>query len=550
MKWPLHMYSIFGIITLIALTTAVQMFIVDLFLYISILVLLPIGLHVTDQTSKWIRLLKYFYPIAAASSVISYWYPIFSWVWCVFTILLALSGFARFIKQGGMYIEENMISFAWMYLAIGGIWFVAHAYDCSLMGFDSMIVLLTANHFHYASLFPLLFHGLLGRELKSQGKVLTPLYKVAGVIMLVIPLFIAIGITYSRLMEVVGSVLFAFSLIAHAILVWKATFSIKRVVTKILLIVSSISVIMTILLSVIYAFGRWEGILTVSIPTMVMIHGSVNVIGFSVFGMIGYMMLPNKQHVPISSIPFSKIKGTLLIGRRFFQKQGVIDQDVTVLPTGMVDSMDLFSSTFFNPSAIHPLIRSFYENTIMYELDVVPHWHPLFYPFAKLYRKLSRRIEQMNFPVSTSDMKVEVESTILPLKDHIDGRTNVRAWIRTEKSTKKAFYVAAYSTHTNNETGERYYNIFFPLPFGGMTSVLRITNFQDDGVRLTSLSHTKHATEQQGVYGRIGSCHVRLPINETIDVWVEDNVIKACHHSWLFGFRCLTLNYEIRRLVA
>ncbi|SEN07141.1 YndJ family protein [Lihuaxuella thermophila] len=546
MKKPLYVYSLFGILTLFVLAMTTRIFIVDLFLYISILVLLPIGLHLTDQMSKWIRLLTLVYPIAAGSSVISHWYPIFSWGWCAFTILLALYGLTRFIKQGGMYMEESMIHFAWMYIAIGGMWFVAHAYNDPLMGFDSLIVVLTANHFHYASLFPLLFHGLLGRELKTQGQMLTPLYKIAGVIMLVMPLFIAIGITFARWMEIVGAVFFAFSLIIYAFFVWKTTFSTKQVVTKLLLVVSSLSAVMTIILSVIYAFGRWQGYETISIPTMVVTHGMVNVFGFSVLGMIGYMMLTNKNHVPISSIPFSNIKGTFPIGRHFFQ--GTIDEGATVLPTGMVDSMDMFTSTSFDPKVIHPLIRSFYENTMMFELDVTPHWHPILYPFAKLYKKLSHRMEQLNFPISSDTRKVEVESTILPLKDEIDGRDNVRAWIRTEKATKKAFYVAAYSTHTNNQTGERYYNIFFPLPFGGMTSVLRIAHFQDGGVHLTSLSHTKHATEQQGVYGRIGSWHIRLPINETIDVWVEDNVIKACHHSWLFGFCCLTLDYEIRRL--
>ncbi|MBA4492705.1 YndJ family protein [Paenactinomyces guangxiensis] len=548
MKKVFYMYSIFGTVAWIVLAMTAQMFIVDLFLYISILVLIPMGLQITNQTGKWTRLLVIIYPIAAVSSVLSHWYPIFSWAWWVFTILLAFFGIAHFIKQGGMYIEENMINFAWMYTAIGGTWLVAHAYNYALMGFDSMIVVLTANHFHYASLFPLLFHGLLGRELKSQGKVLSAPYKAAGIIMLVIPLFIAIGITYARWMEIAGALLFACSLIAYAVLTWKSTISGQRLIAKILLNISSVSVTVTILLSVIYAFGRWQGMTTISIPTMIMIHGAVNVFGFSVPGMIGYLMLTNKQHVPVSSIPFSKIKGTFPVGRHFFHKQGAIDEGAASLPAGMVDSMDLFTSASFHPNAIHPLIRSFYENTMMFELDVVPRWHPLFYPVAKRYKKLSQRMEQMNFPVSSNDRKVEVESAIFPLKDETDGRTNVRAWIRSEQATKKAFYVAAYSTHTNNETGERYYNIFFPLPFGGMTSVLRITHFQEQGVHLTSLSHTKHVTEQQGVYGSIGSYHIRLPINETIDVWVEDHVIKACHHSWLFGFRCLTLNYEIRKL--
>lgn len=549
MKKPLYLYSIFGVITWILLACRTHMSEVDLFVFTSILVLIPIGLHLTDQTSKWIKWLTILYPIAAGSAVFSHWEMLISWGWWGFTILLALFSLARFMIQGGMYIEENMIHFAWMYFAIGGTWFVAHAYGYSLMGFDDLIVLLTTAHFHYIP-FALLFHGLLGRELKSQGQMLPVRYKVAGVMMLVIPLFIALGITYARWMEIVGSVLFAFSLMIYAILVWKAAFAIRQAVTKILLIISSLSVIMTISFAVIYAFGRWQGITTISIPTMVMIHGAVNVFGFSVPGMMGYMMLANKQHVPISSIPFSNIKGTFPIGKRFFHKHGAIDEGCTAVPTGMVDSMDCFTSTFFNPNAIHPLIRAFYENTITFELDVVPHWHPFFYPFAKLYKKISHRMEQMNFPISTSDMKVEVESTILPLKDRIDGRTNVRAWIRTEKATKKAFYVAAYSSHTNNGTGERFYNIFFPLPFGGMTSVLRMTHFKDEGVRLTSLSHTKHVTEQQGVYGQIGSCHIRLPINETIDVWVEDHVIKARHSNWFLGFRFLTLDYEIRRCIS
>ena len=88
-------------------------------------------------------------------------------------------------------------------------------------------------------------------------------------------------------------------------------------------------------------------------------------------------------------------------------------------------------------------------------------------------------------------------------------------------------------------------NIAFPLPLCNLTSILHLQHWdeQSDRLRLTTFPADRHAGDQ-GVYLRGFGLTVRLPLNETIDVWKDGADLRARHRLWCFGLRYLTLNIE------
>ncbi|MEH7802509.1 YndJ family transporter, partial [Bacillus pumilus] len=118
------------------------------------------------------------FPLAAlcATTAFIYHSAWFASGWLLYTILLALFGFCRLLKRGIFPLHELMIDGAWMYLALGGLWFWLYTADIQVMTFSPIIVLLTAIHFHYSAFFIPLFYGFLGRQRTKE----TALYKAAG----------------------------------------------------------------------------------------------------------------------------------------------------------------------------------------------------------------------------------------------------------------------------------------------------------------------------------------------------------------------------------
>ncbi|WP_240035273.1 YndJ family transporter [Neobacillus notoginsengisoli] len=497
-------------------------------LCLSIAIYLPIYFRLVGDRSRFFLLLKKSHPLFAAAAVASFFISALSFAWLGYCLLIGVYGALRFFERGGFYLEESLIDFSMIYLPIGGIWFTVYQHEWNLFGFTGMLALLTAIHFHYSSLFGLLFSGLLGRWLKDNHGI-PRVYKAAMLIFILSPLAVAIGITYSRAIEIAAVLLFAAALYTYCLYSFKTK--------KVSVMLSSVALLFTMLLSALYALRL------VDIPFMVYFHWLVNALLFTGFGLVGYSQLKPESHFPLAAIPFSAIAGQGRIGTDFFSRNAFVANTATH-PAGMVDSMADFARSDFSPGKISPRIADFYINTIGYDMDVQPRWRRFFYPVARLYKKLSIVMEQMNFPILEEEFHTEIDSQMVKLVDRKDSRENVRAWVRSDKRTRKAIYVAAYSTHVN-AVGERFYNVFFPLPFGGMTSVLRISHYGEEGVTLTSFSEEKRA-DHNGVYLTLWQKCFRIPINETIDVWTEDGCIKAYHASYLFGVRVLELDYIIR----
>ncbi|MEQ9367122.1 MAG: YndJ family transporter, partial [Leptospirales bacterium] len=326
----------------------------------------------------------------------------------------------------------------------------------------------------------------------------------------------------------------------------------------------------------------------VAIDAMVVLHGWWNALGFAGLGVVGFAILrPAMRRFP-PGIHFSRLASKGRVGKDFFERSGLIDDSATAgagsgtpgeeatripgerastgkrnsldgkapSPSGLVDDLSTYDGVEFSAARLHPGIREFYEHTIRFELSVLPRWRPLMLPAARLYRKLSSRIEQMNFPTARED--AAMTSRLFAIKDAADGRSGVRAWVRHYNASGRAIYAAAYASHRYG--GRAFMNIAFPMPGGNLTSILRLSHLATPGdaggVALTSRSHPTEPGDE-GVYFANRLAPLRLPIDETITVYSRemsggrsiacDGELVAFHRMWLFGFVFLELEYCIKR---
>lgn len=477
-------------------------------------------------------------------------------VWFLQTVFLAMCGLQRLLQRPAIAIEEICIDFGFLYTPISGIWFIAYSADYSLLTFDRLAMLLTAVHFVFISLGALVIIGLIGRQLYESR--VWHIYKSLAIVSILSPLAIAIGITFTqfsgRLWLEAGAVVILASSYLLVALLYLLNQLPQDKFSKLLITLSTISLFGTMLLALGYSIGRLTNMWVISIPQMVQWHGWLNAVGFCLFGLLGWnVSIPNSK-VALYGIPFSQMPWRWHIGTTFFERIGAIENNVLSSPTGIVDEMSLYKRDNFAPQNLDQNIIAFYEDTASHELLVYPEWKAPFKDLSKLYKLFSQRVEQMNFPLQPESEETLISSNIIPLKDELDGRDKVRGWVRVYPNTGQAVYVAAYSSHIYENC--RYMNIAFPLPFGNLTSILRLELLQDDnqGVLLTSFSKRQ---QDQGVYFASSFLTIRLPIDETIKVYSTHSIyedfprdfaqgeIVAEHKMWLFGIHFLTLHYSI-----
>src|SRR5258705_449888 len=78
-------------------------------------------------------------------------------------------------------VRELCLDAGLVFLLVGGLWATASRAAMRPLGFDDTVVLLTANHFHYAGFIVPIVAGLAGRRLPGRLGDLTALGVIAGV---------------------------------------------------------------------------------------------------------------------------------------------------------------------------------------------------------------------------------------------------------------------------------------------------------------------------------------------------------------------------------
>jgi hypothetical protein len=231
---------------------------------------------------------------------------------------------------------------------------------------------------------------------------------------------------------------------------------------------------------------------------------------------------------------------------------------------GIIASLDELAGPSFDPAGTDPLVREFYEHTTRFALDIVPQWRLWVRPGYLLYRTLlARPLGQASVPMSQRETQHGVRSRI----DTITGvdpagaarptgdgapeaaeRVAVRGWIRSFADTDEPIYVGIYTTYRHQ--GRGYVSVGFPLPQASFTATLLPQARPGGGLVLDSRS----GLDQPGHYltyidaqtAELTTAAVR-GFAERLDVYLEDDQLRAEHAFWVFGFPFLVLHYRMYR---
>lgn len=440
---------------------------------------------------------------------------LFAAIYLLFTFVVAIYGLQRFIQRGFAHIEEFMIDAGMMYLFIGGVWFFASVTEIDT-GFSPILTWLTAIHFHYSSFLLPIFLGFLGRLHKITA------YNIVCTIILISPIVVALGITFSPWLELVSVVLYIIGIYGFIVLAFRAPFA--SALQKSLVLLSFGALGITILFSLLYAVGNVFGIFHVSINFMLKFHGFFNCILFALCGMIGWSIFTPPSKELGRNFPISKIRGRFVIGEQILTKNMG-----TTSYNGLVDHMEMY----VEKETLSPTIIDFYENTSQYKLFSEVHWHTWFKPFAAIYKLISRKVQQLNLPYSNKQM--EMTGDIIAVED---GRTKTRAWIR--KIEKEVIFVALYSSHQNNN--KTYMNIALPLPWSSMIGILELHQ-QEEKLVLTSKGTSD---SDAGIYLAFRKNVFKLPLQEQFLLEeIKEGKLRAKHQMRIFSLPFLTIKYII-----
>jgi hypothetical protein len=209
----------------------------------------------------------------------------------------------------------------------------------------------------------------------------------------------------------------------------------------------------------------------------------------------------------------------------------------------------VLGSDAFDPTRVHPAIRNFYENTPSYRLDT---WSETYFPTRialwLLVTTISRRVEQLNFPLDGLDTAHGMTSEILLLRD-ADRRIRYTGWFRKLVRTGAVIYTGFYMTQPLPGSGTRCVKVVFPMPNGNATVLLRPENDEGHGFWLKSIGHhfgdvgfyrlTKAGNALR--VWRISTLH------ETFHLTVDASGDVRCEHAVRFlGLRVLTLHYRVQ----
>lgn len=272
---------------------------IDLFLCLALLVVVPMALPLLlgDPIERPPALLA-LEPVAAiAGSFALLIRPgmsaaLLASPWLLVCATIALGGAIRWSDHRSFALVDIACLAAKVFLLVGGTWFVVSRAGWQPLGLSSDIVELTAVHFHYAGM----ASSLLASRILATIEEL-PGHRVRGGSMataavVVSPPIIAAGFTFSPVLQVTGAVLLTVGLV---ILAWltlvKVLPALPRGPWRPLLALSACAVVAPMLLAVDWALGQHVDIPSLSIPRMAAIHGSLNALGFSACGILGWRLI-------------------------------------------------------------------------------------------------------------------------------------------------------------------------------------------------------------------------------------------------------------------
>jgi hypothetical protein len=240
-----------------------------------------------------------------------------------------------------------------------------------------------------------------------------------------------------------------------------------------------------------------------------------------------------------------------LIGTGVYQQ--IADEQGLVLSmppdAGLIPDFVALRGPSFDPDAVDPRIRHFYEHAALYHLEV---WSEVYFAgklvLWLLVEFISRRMDQLNFPISSMEVAKGMTSEVVQLRDRESGRLTHTGWLRRFRSTGKVIYAGLYSTVQVPGEANPCVKVTFPC-YGSSSVYLRPCAYPDGTFGLVS---TGAAFGKSGFYRIVeagpDAWKVRAftTLHEIFHVYVdEEGVLRTDHEIRFVGLTILRLHYKM-----
>ena len=216
---------------------------------------------------------------------------------------------------------------------------------------------------------------------------------------------------------------------------------------------------------------------------------------------------------------------------------------------GLIPSFESLRGPSFDPERVDARIRHFYEHTALYKLEV---WSEVYFAgkfvLWLLVEFISRRMDQLNFPISSLEVAKGMTSEIVQLREPVSGRLAYTGWLRRFRATGKVIYAGLYSETQMPGEANPCVKVTFPC-YGSSSVYLRPCAYADGTFGLVS---TGAAFGRSGFYRVVesGTDHWRVrnftTLHEIFHVYAdEDGILRTDHEITFVGLTILRLHYKM-----
>lgn len=563
--------AVLGAVVWLGVSALTDYALVELFVALALLVFVPLGLGLaatplrSGAIPRAYRLATVGQFPAACLATLSLSRPVgdalgvaLAVPWVGVTVAIALFGLRRLLPRGLRPLSELSVDAALLYIPVGAVALVLHRAGVSFH-FQPIIILLTVIHYHYAGFVLPLVTGLVGRTLaddsgRLRGSLPARTLRVVTPVIVANLALIAVGITFSPAVEVVAVSLFTVAVAGFALAVLGGVVPKVSRSRGLLLGVAALSLVWTMALALAYGYSAYPGTPDLlDIGDMVVRHGTVNALGFSLSALLAFRLSTPEATTPPPAPTVSRLAARGRVGVDFLGRRGLCSGDAS----GMMADFDRLAGSAFDPASVHPAVRTFYEDSANTRMAIRPDWRRPLGPLLPIYDRLAGTVDQLHLPTSAVEGDAELTSETCSVDDDADGRADVSAWVRAYPDGD-AMYVATYAVTDLGDCS--YLNAAFPLPGGTLTGILRPESMAGDadagaGLHLT----TQDPTGDGGLYLTVRGYPIRLPLDEQLHVWpvaegrdspfdaarTTDGDLFATHEITLLGTRLVTLHYRI-----
>jgi len=220
-----------------------------------------------------------------------------------------------------------------------------------------------------------------------------------------------------------------------------------------------------------------------------------------------------------------------------------------VADAGLVPDWDAMAGPGYDPGAVHPLVRDFYEHTAAWRMDAWSSWSPwAWLPGELVSRLFGRRVRQLSLPMRPLDVSRGMDSRVEVITD-ATGRQVAAGWLRTLRLTGEYVFSGCYTQRTLPGAVRPSVHVTFPLEAGNVQVFLQPRNAPGGGFVLESPAGS---WGRDGAYVVVddGGRHVaaRVPIHETFALYVDDDgVLRTDHTLRMWRATAVRLHYRLQR---